>query len=85
MKFLKLYNFWKMESRNLPDNLFFSRVTQAQHLTLCVWCVVCVWWCPLDGCDAPMGQRGKTTVHTQSLCTVNVYTQPWAQHSNEQD
>ena len=43
----------------------FSRGTRAQHLTLCVWCLcrvcVCVW-CPLDGCDAPIGQRGKITV-----------------------
>ena len=52
----------------------FSRGTRAQHLTPCGVCVVSVW-CPLDGCDAPIGQRGKTTVQSQSVCTVQVYTQ----------
>ena len=48
-----------------------------------IWlCVVSVW-CPLDGCDAPIGQRGKTTVQSQSVCTVQVYTQPWAQYRHE--
>ena len=48
---------------------FFSRGTQAQHLTLSVWC-------PLDGCDALIGQRDNCTV-TVSLCscTLHVYTQ----------
>jgi len=66
----------------------FSRGTRAQHLTLCGVCLcVCVCvvsvWCPLDGCDAPIGQRGKTAVQSQSVCTVHVHTQPWAQHRNE--
>ena len=44
---------------------------------------MCVYvWCPLDGCDALIGQREKTTVQSQSVCTVHVYTQPWAQHKN---
>ena len=60
----------------------FSRGTRAQHLTVCV--CVCVWWgCPLDGCDAQIGQRGKTTVQSQSVCTVHVYIQPWEQQSHE--
>ena len=64
------------------DNSVFSRGTRAQHLTLCgVW-GLCVW-CPLDGCDAPSGQRGKTTVQSQSVCKVHVYTQPWAQNRHE--
>ena len=50
----------------LSTSVFFSGGTRAQHLTLCVW-----WWCPLDGCDAPIGQRGKTTVQSQSVCTHN--------------
>ena len=40
-----------------------------------------MWWCNLDGYDAQIGQRGKTIVQSQSVCTVHVYTQPWAQHS----
>ena len=40
-------------------------------------------WCPLDGCDDPISQRGKTTVQSQSVCTVQVCTQPWAQHRHE--
>ena len=50
----------------------FSRGTRAQHLTLCGVCV-CGVRCPLDGCDAPIGQRGKTTVQShqcvQYRCT----------------
>ena len=60
---------------------FVSRGTRPQHLTLCGVCV-CVW-CPLDGCDAPSGQRGKTTVQSQSACIVHLFTQPWPQHSHE--
>ena len=44
--------------------LIFSQGTQAQHLTVCV----------LDGCDAPIGQRGKSTVQSQPVCTVHVTT-----------
>ena len=43
-----------------------SKETRAQHLTLSVWCVVCVCvcgvWCPLDGCDALIGQQDNCTV-----------------------
>ena len=37
----------------------------------------------MDGSDAMIGQRGKKTVQSQSVCTVHVYTQPWAQHNHE--
>ena len=40
-----------------------------------VSCVVCVW-CPLDQCDALIGQRGNCTVTVSvNSCTVHVYTQ----------
>ena len=38
----------------------------------------------MDGYDALIGQRGRTTVQSQSVCTVCVYTQLWAQHRHEQ-
>ena len=62
-------------------DFIFSRGTRAQHLTLSVSCV-CV--CPLDGCDALIGQRDNCTVTVSVYrCTVQAYTQPWAQHSHE--
>ena len=55
---------------------------QGKFDSVCV-CMVCVLWCPLDGCDALIGQRGNTIVQTQSVCTVPVYTQQWVQRSHE--
>ena len=61
-----------LKDDNIPELLMisikantdiFCRGTRAYHLTLCV-CVVSGVWCPLDGCDAPIGQRGKTTVQS---------------------
>ena len=49
---------------------------------VCVCVSVCLW-CPMDGCDALIGQRGKTNVQSQTVWTVHVYTQPWAQHYHE--
>ena len=79
--FLIFYNILIFEIISILKLILFSRGTRAQHLTLlgvCVWCVcvdvVCVW-CPLDECDAQIGQRGKTIVQSQSVCTVQVYTQ----------
>ena len=49
------------------------------ELNIWLWCVVCGGvWCPLDGCDALIGQRGTsvqlyTTVHL-GQCTLLVYT-----------
>ena len=58
-------------------HLFFSRGTRAQHLTLCGV------WCPLDGCDALIGQRSldncTVTMSVYSTCVHQVV----AQHSHE--
>ena len=61
--------------------LIFSRGTRAQHLTLSVWCVVCV--CPLNGCDTLIGQRDNCTVTVSVYSTLHMYTQPWARHSHK--
>ena len=71
-------------AHKLNGACFFRWGTPAQHLTLCGVCVcVCGVWCPLDGCDAPSGHRGKTTVRSQSVCKVHVYTQLWVQNRRE--
>ena len=51
------------------------------NIWLCL-CGVCVL-CTLDGCNAPISQKEKTTVQSQSVCKLHVYTQPWAQHRHE--
>ena len=55
--------------------LIFSQGTRAQHLTLsvcamCNECVTCDVWCPLDGCDALIGQPDNCTgtISAYSTC-----------------
>ena len=58
-------------------DLFLVGEPELNILTLCdvrvggAWCVVSLY-----GCDALIGQRGKKTVQSQSVCKVHVYIQP---------
>ena len=68
--------YWKSNKNSIHGTTsIFSRGTLAQHLTLVCGGGV---WCPLDGCNALIGQRGTsvqlyTTVHL-GQCTLLVYT-----------
>ena len=74
LDFLSDTNFQILVRKFLPfativSLAIFSRGTRAQHLTLCGVCV-CGVWCPLDGCDDLIGQRGETISSVyQYMCT----------------
>ena len=63
-----------------PLVMIFSQGTRAQHLTLCVCvCVVFPGWMRCSD----RSERKDNCVQSQSVCTVHVCKEPWAQHSHE--
>ena len=66
---------------NVFSQMFFFFLIGEPELN--IWLFVCGVWCSLDGCNALICQRGKTTVQSDSMCTVYVYTQSWEQLSHE--
>ena len=50
-------------------DLIFSRGTRAQHLALCVWCVVCGVWCAVV---SPGWMRCSDQSEREDNCTVTI-------------
>ena len=83
------WNWWnRIEGQTKQTKHLKARQTSSLFLVrepeLNIWlflCGVCV--CGVAWMDAMLWSVNEATVQSQSVCTVHLYTQPWAKHSHD--